>query len=66
MRALAVFPVRQCSLFLAAPSILKPPSALKNRSIHREHALATLGSSLVIPRSDRVSSIQFVEIYFGL
>src|ERR1035441_4432682 len=62
--ALAVFPTRQSSLLF--PPMLKPPSGLENLSLHISADSASQGSSLVTPRSERVRSIQLVEMYFGL
>src|SRR5207247_905809 len=59
-----MFPVVQRWPFFE-PSMAKPPSALVNRLIHRSHAFAIRGFSLVSPRSDKMRSIQLVERYLG-
>src|SRR5712691_11376719 len=50
---------------LFPPLGANPPSAVANRRIHSSLAFAIRGSAFVSPRSDRISSIQFVERYFG-
>jgi hypothetical protein len=50
---------------LLAPSEPKPPSGFENLSLQSSAALLILGSFLVIPKSERMRSIQFVERYLG-
>src|SRR6266851_1649777 len=62
--ALAVLPTMHSSL-LFEPSVPNPPSFFEKCSIHSSQALAILGSSRVSPRSDKMSSIQLLDMNLG-